>query len=38
VGGGKFEIDKAEKHIRLYDNSMAYGRFDIEGLKKRSFL
>ena len=38
VGGGKFEIDKAEKYIRLYDNSMAYGRFDNEGLKEKIFL
>ncbi len=38
MGGGKFEIDKAEKYIRLYDNSMAYGRFDNEGLKEKIFL
>ena len=24
-GGGKFEIDRKKKHIRLYDDSMAYG-------------
>jgi len=35
VGGGKFELDKAEKHIRFYDNSMAYGRFDSQGLKEK---
>jgi Janus/Ocnus family (Ocnus) len=35
VGGGKFEIDETEKHIRLYDNSMAYGRFDSKGLKEK---
>jgi len=33
VGGGKFERDDREKHIRLYDNSMAYGRFDSKGLR-----
>lgn len=33
VGGGKFEINTAEKSIRLFDNSMAYGRFDSKGLK-----
>jgi hypothetical protein len=40
VGGGKYEyeIDKSEKHIRLYDNSLAYGRFDNEGLKEKIFL
>jgi hypothetical protein len=35
IGGGKFEIDKAEKYIRLYDNSMAYGKFDSKGLKEK---
>lgn len=35
AGGGKFEIDKTKKHFRLYDNSMAYGRFDPRGLKER---
>jgi hypothetical protein len=35
AGGGKFETDKAEKRIRLYDNSMAYGRFDTEGLREK---
>lgn len=35
VGGGKFEIDKVEKYILLYDNSMAYGRFDSDGLRER---
>ena len=34
TGGGKFEIDDEEKSLRLYDNSMAYGRFDSRGLKK----
>ena len=35
AGGGKFEIDKTEKLIRIYDNSMAYGRFDSEGLREK---
>lgn len=35
AGGGKFEIDNTEKQIRLYDNSMAYGRFDRRGLKEK---
>lgn len=34
-GGGKFEINAAEKYVRLYDNSMAYGRFVSEGLKEK---
>jgi len=38
VGGGKFEIDKTGKYIRLYDNSMAYGRFDSKGLKEKILL
>ncbi len=32
VGGGKFDIDKTTKQVRLYDNSLAYGRFDSKGL------
>ena len=35
VGGGKFERDDRERHIRLYDNSMAYGRFDSKGLREK---
>jgi Janus/Ocnus family (Ocnus) len=35
VGGGKFEIDSTEKCIRLYDDSMAYGRFESKGLKEK---
>ncbi len=35
VGGGKFEMDKAKKLIRLYDNSMAYCRFESKGLKEK---
>jgi hypothetical protein len=33
VGGGKFEIDRERKYLRLYDNSMAYGKFAPRGLK-----
>ena len=35
AGGGKFEIDDAEKFIRIYDNSMAYGKFDSRGLREK---
>ena len=35
AGGGKFEIDRPGKRLRLYDNSMAYGRFDPRGLRER---
>ena len=34
TGGGKFEIDAREKTIRLYDNSMTYGKFKIRGLRE----
>ncbi len=32
-GGGKYEIDRNIKAIKLYDNSMAYGKFDRAWLK-----
>lgn len=35
AGGGKFEIDKIKKHLRLYDNSMTYGRFDSKRLREK---
>ena len=35
VGGGKFELDRRKKYIRLYGNSLAYGRFDSKGLKSK---
>jgi len=35
IGGGKFDYDKKEKYLRLYDDSMAYGKFETEGLLKR---
>jgi hypothetical protein len=28
LGGGKYEINAEKKSIRLYDDSMAYGKFD----------
>jgi len=34
VGGGKFELDANKKAIKLYDNSIAYGKFDTTGLKE----
>jgi len=35
VGGGKFEADSRKKIVILYDNSMAYGRFDARELKEK---
>lgn len=37
-GGGKFEIDAKNKTVRLYDDSMAYGRFEQAGLKEKVLL
>ena len=34
AGGGKFERDANKKTIKLYDNSMAYGKFTATGLKE----
>lgn len=34
LGGGKFERDTNTKAIKLYDNSMAYGKFRSDGLKE----
>lgn len=34
IGGGKFERNTDKKAIKLYDNSMAYGKFDAAGLKE----
>lgn len=34
IGGGKFERDASKKAIKLYDNSMAYGKFDPVGLQE----
>ena len=33
-GGGKFERDSNKRTLKLYDNSMAYGKFDTTGLKE----
>jgi len=35
VGGGKYEIDREHSYIRLYDDSVAYGKFDRKGLKEK---
>jgi hypothetical protein len=35
VGGGKFATDGLKKQLRLYDDSMAYGKFNGEGLKEK---
>jgi hypothetical protein len=35
VGGGKFEIDTTKQTIRLFDDSMAYGKFDSRGLPEK---
>lgn len=35
VGGGKFQIDRGRMTIRLFDDSMAYGKFDREGLSEK---
>jgi len=35
VGGGKFTIDRLNKQLRLYDDSMAYGKFNGQGLKEQ---
>jgi len=35
VGGGKFEINAVQRYVLLYDNSMAYGRFDPHGLEDK---
>lgn len=35
AGGGKFEIDRKKRLLRLYDDSMAYGKFDRKGLNEK---
>jgi len=35
TGGGKFEIDRAQRTIRLFDNSLAYGKYDRRGLREK---
>ena len=34
TGGGKYELDKKRKVIELYDESMAYGKFELLGLRE----
>ena len=34
LGGGKFDRDENKKAIKFYDSSMAYGRFDGNGLQQ----
>lgn len=34
-GGGKFEIDTVVRSIRIYDDSMAYGKFNPSGLREK---
>ncbi len=33
AGGGKFAIDRMQKTLKLYDDSMAYGKFNKTGLR-----
>ncbi len=35
AGGGKYEINQNKKTIKLYDNSMVYGKFNIQGLREK---
>ena len=35
TGGGKYEIDTHKKAINLFDDSMAYGKFEIQGLREK---
>jgi hypothetical protein len=35
AGGGKYEIDTGKKTIKLFDNSMAYGKFHIAGMREK---
>jgi hypothetical protein len=34
LGGGKYDLDRNKKTIKLYDNSMAYGKFDRQWLQE----
>src|SRR5574341_93762 len=34
LGGGTFEVDREGKKPRLFDDSMAYGKFETQGLKE----
>ena len=33
IGGGKFMVDTTQRNIRLFDNSMAYGKFNRRGMR-----
>jgi hypothetical protein len=35
AGGGKFELDRDRMTLRLFDDSMAYGKFDRTGLAEK---
>jgi len=35
VGGGRFELDRAHRHLRIFGTSMGYGPFDPRGLDAR---
>jgi hypothetical protein len=35
TGGGKFELDRDRMTVRLFDDSMAYGKFAREGLAEK---
>jgi hypothetical protein len=35
IGGGKFEADRKKKLLRLYDDSLAYGKYDRRGMKEK---
>jgi hypothetical protein len=34
AGGGKFAIDKNRKAVKLFDDSMVYGKFEKTGLRE----
>ncbi len=35
AGGGKYELDRGRMTLRLFDDSMAYGKFDREKLAEK---
>lgn len=35
IGGGRFKVDTVARHLALYDNSQAYGRFREDGLAQK---
>ena len=34
-GGGRFEKDRKNRFLHLFDDSMAYGKFEKNGLKEK---